>query len=163
MNNCPTLPDHVFQDEGCAPSFSALGSTVYICPAMPDGSLPKLSDMTAVELPADYDSNLYLSEKEPSENSGWNTEGYTQPFEMTITPEYKEKQHKLFDRLWGTAGLTRKRIVRERKLYNWFRRKLKNPIRKHIPLYKKSFHRSVINVLPHSIFVANNKEASKEK
>lgn len=164
MNNCPTLPDHVFQDEGCAPSFSGLGSTIYIGPAMPDGSLPKLSDMTAVELPADYDNNLYLSEKEPSE-SGWNTEGFTQPFEMTITPEDKETQRKLFDRLWGTAGLTRKRIVRERKAYNRFRRSVKNPIRRMVLMYQKQLHKGVVRSMPIAIafLMAKNNYISKEK
>lgn len=164
MNNCPTLPDHVFQDEGCAPSFSGLGSTVYIGPLMPDGSLPKLSDMTAVELPADYDSNLSLSEKEPSE-SGWNKEGHALSFTIKTSPKEIRKQQQIFDRLFGIAGLTHKRIVRERKAYNRFRRSVKNPIRRMVPMYQKQLHKGVIRSMPIAIgfLMAKNKYISKEK
>lgn len=150
--NCPNITP--LPDEGCQPSFAGLGRTIYIGPVMSDGSLPKLEEMTAVEL-ASQDGSIELNNesgetKEESSSFG-HKDGYTLSFNVTARSDDSKK---IFGRLFGTLGLTRRRIVRERKSYNALRRNLRNPIRAYIPMYKKHVHRAVVYSLPIQIEIA---------
>lgn len=141
MSNCPIITPVSGE---CNESFSGLGSTIYIRPVQEDGSLPKMEDMIVLEMPTEPAS---LESEETSDRSAWNSEGLSLSFTVEVSPEDRKRTQSIFARLFGTAGLTRKRIVRERKAYNAFRRRIKNPKRRLIPLYKTSQHIGMLNLM----------------
>lgn len=138
MNSkCPTITPISGECEG---SFSGLGFKIYIGEKMPDGSLPKMEDMVEVETSLSDDCHI-------DDDATWKKEGFTHSFNMTVSPEDIKKHKEFNSRIWGTGGLTRKRIVRERKAYNFLRRNIKNPKRKLLPLYEEGLHKVLISKL----------------
>lgn len=143
---CPNIS---ISPSECAESLSGISSTVYIGPIQPDGSLPKKEDMIAMEIPDDYTLAPLTEEDEGKhENMVWDRKSYTLSFDVTVSPEDAEKERVLSNIFFGTGGLTHRRIVRERKKYNLLRRNLKNPLRRHIPLYKESLHKAMLGSFP---------------
>lgn len=143
---CPNIS---ISPSECAESLSGISSTFYIGHIQPDGSLPKKEDMIAMEIPDDYTLTPLTEEDEGEhKNMVWDRKSHTLSFDVTVSPEDAEKQRVLSNIFFGTGGLTHRRIVRERKKYNLYRRNLKNPLRRHIPLYKESFHKAITGSFP---------------